>query len=93
MFAFARRPGHFGGRTRVRGLISAWRRLLADIVLTFGLAFVSTAAVTYYAIGNSLTRYASQLVGSIAGTFVPAASTYEAAGDAAGLTREGPRPT
>jgi O-antigen/teichoic acid export membrane protein len=48
-------------------------------------AFVSTAAVTYYAIGNSLTRYASQLVGSIAGTFVPAASTYEAAGDAAGL--------
>src|SRR6266404_2138221 len=44
MFTLARRPGHFGGRTRIRGLISAWRRLLADIVLTFGLAFVSTAA-------------------------------------------------
>ncbi len=50
-------------------------------------AFVSASAVTYYAIANSLCRYGSQVVSSIAGTFVPAASTYEAAGDTAGLLR------
>ncbi len=50
-------------------------------------AFVSASAVTYYAIANSLCRYSGQIVGSIAGTFVPAASTYEAAGDTAGLLR------
>ncbi len=48
-------------------------------------AFLSATAVTYYAIANSLCRYASGLVGSVGGTFVPAASTYEAAGDTAGL--------
>jgi O-antigen/teichoic acid export membrane protein len=59
-------------------------------------AFVSATAVTYYAIGNSLCRYASQIVGSIGGSFVPAASTYEAAGDTAGLLalfRNGTRAT
>jgi O-antigen/teichoic acid export membrane protein len=48
-------------------------------------AFVSASAVTYYAIANSLCRYANQIIGSIGGTFVPAASTYEASGDTAGL--------
>lgn len=48
-------------------------------------AFVSPAAVTFYAIANSLCRYATQLISSISGTFLPAASTYEAAGDSAGL--------
>lgn len=43
-------------------------------------AFVSAAAVTFYAIANSLCRYSTQIVGAIAATFVPAASTYEAAG-------------
>ncbi len=50
-------------------------------------AFVSTGAVTLYAIGNSLCRYATQVVGAIAGTFVPAASTYEAAGNTDALLR------
>ncbi|MGP8260233.1 MAG: oligosaccharide flippase family protein [Acidobacteriaceae bacterium] len=44
-------------------------------------AFVSASAVTYYAIGNSLCSYASQAVNAMGATFVPAASTYEAAGD------------
>jgi O-antigen/teichoic acid export membrane protein len=44
-------------------------------------AFVSTAAVTSYAIANSLCRYANQVIGSIGLTFVPAASTYDASGD------------
>jgi O-antigen/teichoic acid export membrane protein len=48
-------------------------------------AFVSATAVTFYSIGNSLCRYADQLVGSMTGTFLPAASTYEAGGDTAGL--------
>ncbi len=48
-------------------------------------AFVSTAAVTFYAIANSLCRYVTQVVGSMGNTFMPAASTYEAAGDTAGL--------
>ena len=44
-------------------------------------AFVSASAVTFYSIGNSLCRYADQIVGSMTMTFVPAASTYEASGD------------
>lgn len=57
-------------------------------------AFVSTAAVTFYSIGNSLCRYTDQLVGAMTLTFVPAASTYEAAGDTErlkGLYRNGTR--
>ena len=42
-FALAVRPGHFGSRGRVRGLIAA-RQLLAGIVRTFRLAFVPAAA-------------------------------------------------
>lgn len=42
---------------------------------------VSVAAVTFYAIANSLCNYASQAVNAMGATFVPAASTYEAAGD------------
>jgi O-antigen/teichoic acid export membrane protein len=48
-------------------------------------AFVSTAAVTFYAIANSLCRYATQVITSMSGTFTPAASSYEALGDTAGL--------
>lgn len=48
-------------------------------------AFVSTSAVTFYAIANSLCRYADQVVSAMGGTFVPAASTYEAAGDTSSL--------
>jgi O-antigen/teichoic acid export membrane protein len=47
--------------------------------------FVSVSAVTFYAIANSLCRYSTQVVGSMGSTFVPAASTYEAAGNTAGL--------
>jgi O-antigen/teichoic acid export membrane protein len=57
-------------------------------------AFVSTAAVTFYSIGNSLCRYTDQLIGAMTLTFVPAASTYEAAGDMdrlKGLYRNGTR--
>jgi O-antigen/teichoic acid export membrane protein len=48
-------------------------------------AMISTVAVTYYAIGNSLCRYASLIISSMVNTFTPAASTYEASGDTAGL--------
>jgi O-antigen/teichoic acid export membrane protein len=58
--------------------------------------FVSVSAVTFYAIANSLCRYSTQVVGSMGSTFVPAASTYEAAGDTAsllGLYKNGTRAT
>ena len=47
--------------------------------------YVSVAAVTYYAIGYSLCSYTSQAINSMGATFVPAASTYEAAGDSNSL--------
>jgi O-antigen/teichoic acid export membrane protein len=50
-------------------------------------AFVSAAAVTYYAIANSLCSYLSQGVNSISATLVPAASAYEAVGNSANLLR------
>jgi O-antigen/teichoic acid export membrane protein len=63
-------------------------------------AFIPAAsameAVTFYAIANSLCRYATQVVSSMGTTFVPAASTYEAAGDSAsllGLYKNGTRAT
>ncbi len=43
--------------------------------------FVSASAVTFYAIGNSLCRYADQFTSAMTMSFVPAASTFEAAGD------------
>jgi len=43
--------------------------------------FDSVTAVTFYAIANSLCSYVSQAVNSMGATFVPAASTYQAAGD------------
>lgn len=43
--------------------------------------FVSAAAVTSYAIGNSLCRYTDQFTSAMTMSFVPAASTYEAAGN------------
>ena len=48
-------------------------------------AFISPIAVTFYAIANNLCRYVSLVVGSMGNTFMPAASTYEAAGDTKGL--------
>ena len=43
-------------------------------------SFVSASAVTFYAIGNSLCRYTDQFTGAMTMSFVPAASTFEAAG-------------
>jgi O-antigen/teichoic acid export membrane protein len=48
-------------------------------------AFISAAAVTFYSIGNSLCRYTSQIVSAMTKTFTPAASMYEAEGNASSL--------
>lgn len=45
-------------------------------------AFVSLGAVTFYSIANSLCRYTTQIISAMSGTFMPAASSYEAAGEA-----------
>ena len=47
--------------------------------------FISASAVTFYSIGNSLCRYTDQVTGAMTMSFVPAASTFEAAGDTARL--------
>lgn len=47
--------------------------------------FVSATAVTFYSIGNALCRYTDQFTGAMTMSFVPAASTYEAAGDVSKL--------
>ena len=57
---------------------------------------VSIAAVTYYAIAGSICSYTMQAISSMGTTFVPAASTYEAAGDSNSLLmlyRNGTRAT
>lgn len=48
-------------------------------------AFVSAAAVAFYSIANSLCRYTTQIINSMSGTFMPAASTFEASGDTESL--------
>jgi O-antigen/teichoic acid export membrane protein len=47
--------------------------------------FVSLAAVTIYSIANSLCRYTTQIINAMSGTFMPAASSYEAAGESRSL--------
>ncbi len=47
--------------------------------------FVSASAVAFYAIGASLVRYTDQFTSAMTMSFVPAASTYEAGGDATRL--------
>jgi O-antigen/teichoic acid export membrane protein len=46
---------------------------------------VSVAAVTFYMIANNLCSYTTQVIEGMGGPLVPAASTYEAAGDTASL--------
>jgi O-antigen/teichoic acid export membrane protein len=48
-------------------------------------AFVSLGAVAFYSIANSLCRYTTQIISAMSGTFMPAASSYEAAGEARSL--------
>ena len=50
-------------------------------------AFLTTAAVTYYAIGGSLINYGRGIVSSMTTTFAPLASTFEAEGSADQMRR------
>ncbi|HEV2117522.1 MAG TPA: flippase [Terriglobales bacterium] len=50
-------------------------------------AFLSTTAVTFYAIGGSLLAYARQAVNAMTQTFTPLASSYEAEGRMDSLRR------
>lgn len=50
-------------------------------------AFLSTSAVTFYAIGGSLLAYARRVVSSMTQTFTPLASSYEAEGRMDSLRR------
>ena len=50
-------------------------------------AFLSVGAVTFYAIGGSLTGYACQVSGALSSTFTPMASNLEASGKSEDLPR------
>ncbi len=50
-------------------------------------AVLSVSAVTFYAIGGSLTGYAYQVSGALSSTFTPMASNLEASGQMEGLRR------
>ncbi len=50
-------------------------------------AFLSVGAVTFYAIGGSLTNYAFQVSGALSSTFTPMASSLEASGKFEGLQK------
>src|SRR5690348_6152388 len=49
--------------------------------------FVSSAAITYFAIGSRLVDYAGDVVSSLAQIFVPMSSQVEATGDKASLRK------
>ncbi len=50
-------------------------------------SFLSVGAVTFYAIGGSLTNYACQVSGALSSTFTPMASKLDASDDFRGLQR------
>ncbi len=50
-------------------------------------SFLSVGAVTFYAIGGSLTNYACQVSGALSSTFTPMASNLDASNDFGGLQR------
>lgn len=50
-------------------------------------AFISSAAITYFAVASKLVEYPSNLVISLAQIFTPMASQYDASGDQEGLRR------
>ena len=50
-------------------------------------AFLSSTAITYYAIGSKLAEYPASIVNSLAHVFTPMTSHYEASGDQEGLRR------
>ncbi len=50
-------------------------------------AYLSVGAVTFYAIGGSLTNYACQVSGALSSTFTPMASNLEASGRFEGLQK------
>jgi O-antigen/teichoic acid export membrane protein len=50
-------------------------------------AFLSSTAITYYAIGSKLAEYPASIVSSLAQIFTPMASHYEASDDQEGLRK------
>src|SRR6202021_3988695 len=50
-------------------------------------SFLSSAAITYFAIGSRLVDYAGEVVSSLAQIFVPMSSQSDATGDLKGLQR------
>ncbi len=70
--------GNYGGTTFM--IIVAGRLRFKTDAVVIG-TFLSSAAITYFAIASRLVDYASEMVGSLAQIFVPMSSQLQATGD------------
>ena len=75
---------NYGGTTFI--IIVAGRLRFKTDALVIG-TFLSSAAITYFAIGSRLVDYASEVVSSLAQVFVPMSSQSDATGDLARLRK------
>ena len=75
---------NYGGTTFM--IIVAGRLRFKTDAVVIG-SFLSSAAITYFAIGSRLVDYASEVVSSLAQIFVPMSSQSDATGDLKGLQR------
>jgi O-antigen/teichoic acid export membrane protein len=67
-------------------IMVAWRLRFKTDAMVIG-TFISSAAITYFAIGSRLVEYAGEVVSGLAQVFVPMSSKSDATGDLAGLRK------
>lgn len=79
-----RKIANYGGPTFM--IIVAGRLRFKTDALVIG-TFLSSAAITYFAIGSRLVDYATEVVSSLAQVFVPMSSQSDATGDMARLRK------
>jgi O-antigen/teichoic acid export membrane protein len=67
-------------------ILVSWRLRFKTDAMVIG-TFISSAAITYFAIGSRLVDYAGEVVSGLAQVFVPMSSKSDATGDLAGLRK------
>lgn len=82
--ATLKKIANYGGTTFM--IIVAGRLRFKTDAVVIG-SFLSSAAITYFAIGSRLVDYAGEVVSSLAQIFVPMSSQSDATGDIKGLQR------
>lgn len=82
--ATLKKIANYGGTTFM--IIVAGRLRFKTDAVVIG-SFLSSAAITYFAIGSRLVDYAGEVVSSLAQIFVPMSSQSDATGDVKGLQK------